>query len=364
MNVPSRLRLVGFVAVLAGVGGLGPQAWGLDYWLEADAGLSAARTEERGGRASPTPGGSPGAAPAAVRGEERGLHLRVGEAFRPEEERPLVKERISRFDLYADQAKRRDLLAAGQEGQTPVAKLPPEASACLVVMDRKEWQSTMDAEKFNRYLTDEGQEAVLSQRAKAGQSGLEGREVYTRYLKALVPGQDSSSSLPNTFYKRRVGQRLEILLQNNPGRLQANRKLTVKVLFEGEPLPGAKVFAYRREASGAVVPGAAGAAGAAGANGGQGASAAGTMLTAVTSADGLADFKLEQNGEWLVRLVHITSGNERKVGANGAWESFWGSYSFVVKDAPGGVATPVKAANAPAGGGAGAGAGAAEEKKG
>lgn len=286
---------------------------------------------------------------AGTKNEQRTLHLRTGEGFKPEEERTLQKDRISRFDLYADQERRRDLLAAGQEGQKPVAKLPPEPGACLAVMDRKEQAHTTEADRFNRHLAEEGQEAVIAQRARLGQTGQEGKEVYTRYLKALVPGQDPLSTLPNTFYKRRVGQKLEILLQNNPARLTTGRRLAVKVLFEGKPLVGAKVFAYRHEGGGAAaVAGGSGGASpapapvatpptvASASPAGSPAPAAPGAVSAVTSAQGLAEFKLDQNGAWIVRLVHLRAGNERKTNpnANGAWESYWGSYSFVARDAP------------------------------
>ncbi len=270
---------------------------GHDLWLEVDAPAS----------------GSP-------KTEERALHLRLGEGFVPEEEKALAKDIVSRFDVYADRVGRRDLLASGQEGQMPVAKLRAEPGACLVVMDRKERQITLDHDKFNRYLAAEGLDAVTAQRTRLGQTEAEGHENYSRYLKALVPGSDPASSLPDTLYKRRVGQRLEILFQNDPTRLPASRRLTVKVLFEGKPLGGAKVFVYRHEAvAGTPAAGAAGAAGA--------------TLSVVTNAQGLADFKLEQNGLWLVRLVHMRAGAERRTNPNGAWESFWGAYSFVARDA-------------------------------
>ena len=108
----------------------------------------------------------------------------------------------------------------------------------------------MDHDKFNRYLDDEGQDAVTALRARLGQNEQPGREVYTRYLKALVQERDPAGAMPETLYKRRVGQRLEILLENDPGRMRPDQTLTVKVLFEGKPLPGAKVFAYRRGTNG------------------------------------------------------------------------------------------------------------------
>ena len=250
---------------------------------------------------------------AAGKGEETVLHLRLGDQFKTGEERPLQKDHVARFDLFSDRAKRRDLLAAGQEGQQPAAKLRPDTGELLAVMDRTPRPITMEHDKFNRYLEEEGQEAIIALRARLGQTEQSGKEVYTRYLKALVEEHDPMGSMPSTLYKRRVGQRLEILLENDPGRLKPDKMLTVKVWFEGKPLAGAKVFAYRREASE------------------QGAD---HTLTATTSALGLADFKLDQTGVWLVRLVHFRVPVERRPESTAAWESCWAAYSFAVRETP------------------------------
>ncbi len=251
------------------------------------------------------------------KGEELVLHLQMGTQLKTEEERPLQKDRVARFEIYSDRAKKRDLLAAGQEGQVPAAKLRPEAGASLAVMDRDSRSIAMESDKFNRYLSDEGQEAIIALRTRLGQTEQGGKEVYTRSLKALIQERDPAGSIPSTLYKRRVGQRLEILLENDPGRMKSDKMLTVKVLFEGKPLAGAKVFACRREPEGTGV----------------------LALTAVTSAQGLAEFKLDQAGTWLVRLVHFRVPTERKPESSAPWESFWASYSFSMREAP--VVPPV-----------------------
>ncbi len=247
----------------------------------------------------------------AGKGEELVLHLRMGEQLKTEEARPLQKDRIARFDLFSDQARKRDLLAAGTEGQMPVAKLRLETGAALAVMDRTPRSLAMERDKFNQYLAEEGQEAVIALRARLGQSDQGGKEVYSRYLKALIQDRDVAGSIPSTLYKRRVGQRLEILLENDPGRMKPDKPLTVKVLFEGKPLAGAKVFACRREAGELGV----------------------VSLSATTSAQGLAEFKLDQSGVWLVRLIHFRMPTDRKPESTTPWESYWASYSFTARDA-------------------------------
>ena len=252
------------------------------------------------------------------KGDDLLIHLRLGDQFKTEEERPLQKDHVTRFDLFSDRVRRRDLLATGQEGQEPAAKLRREPGASLAVMDRTPRPITMEHDKFDRYLQDEAQEAVLASRARLGQSEQPGKEVYTRYLKALVQDHDPAGSIPSTIYKRRVGQRLEILLENDPGRMRPDESLTVKVLFEGKPLAGAKVFAYRRSTTGQDP----------------------ASLAEVTSAQGLAEFRLDQPGLWLVRMVHFRVPPERKPDASAPWESFWATYCFTVREAPA-VAVPV-----------------------
>ena len=251
-------------------------------------------------------------APLAARGDELVIHLREGDAFKNDEERSLQKDHVERFDLFSDRARRRDLLAAGKDEQTPVAHARLESGAGLAVMDRGPRPITMPSDKFNHYLTDEGLEAITAGRARLGQSDQPGVEVYSRFLKTLIQERDLNAATPSTLYKRRVGQRLEILLETDPGRMQPDGTLVVKVIFDGKPLTGARVFAYRR--AGNDVPTAA--------------------MTANTSARGLAEFKVDQPGLWLVRLVHMRAVADKRTDASAQWESFWAAYTFAVRIAP------------------------------
>ena len=258
-------------------------------------------------------------APLAARGDELMLHLQFGDGFKGEEERPLQKDHVARFDLFSDRAQRRNLLTSGQDEQLPAAKVRLESGASLAVMDRLARPITMPPDKFNRYLADEGQDVVIAQRARLGQTDQPGRETYSRYLKTLIQERDLTAATPSTLYKRRTGQRLEILLETDPGRLKPGAPLVVKVIFEGEPLPGARVFAYHRAAN----------------------EPTSDALTATTSTRGLAEFKVDQPGLWLVRLVHVQPAAARNQSAQPlAWESFWATYVFAVREAPSLVATP------------------------
>ena len=153
---------------------------------------------------------------------------------------------------------------------------------------------------------------ITAIRTRLGQGDQPGVEDYSRYLKTLIQERDPNAATPNTLYKRRVGQRLEILLETDPGRMQPDAPLTVKVIFDGKPLTGARVFAYRRTGSDAPL----------------------AAMTANTSARGSAEFKVDQPGSWLVRLVHMRAVTDKRTDAPAQWESFWAAYTFVVRIAP------------------------------
>lgn len=251
--------------------------------------------------------------PAAGKSEELVLHLQTGDHLKTEEEKPLQKDRIARFDLYGDQTARHDLLASGQENQLPAAKIRLGSGPALVVMDRRPRPITMEADHFNQYLADEGLDAVIAQRAHAGQTDAPGRESYARFLKTLVQESSPTAATANTLYKRRVGQRLEILLENDPDQLGSmGGELTVKVLFDGAPLTGAKVSACRRVADDQPPH----------------------VVTGTTSVKGLAKLKLDQPGLWLVRTVTMRAASPGAKPDAPQWESFWATYTFAARLSP------------------------------
>jgi uncharacterized GH25 family protein len=291
------IRLATALLVLLGlVAGSGRRAQAHDYWLEP-------------------------ASPWAATGDELPIHLWMGNLLKGDEERPLQKERVARFDLFGDRSGRRDLLAQGHEGQIPAAKVRLESGSALVVMDRLPRPITMEPARFDAYLAEEGADAVIAARKEQGQAEQPGREVYSRYLKSLIQERDAAAVTPNTLYKRRVGQRLEILLENDPRRLKPDGSLTVKILFEDRPLAGAKVSACRRAAIEGQPP---------------------VVLSSVTDTKGLAAFKLDQPGLWLVRLVHVRPAPSPEHRTEGApqWESSWAAYTFGARIAPLALPTP------------------------
>ena len=263
-------------------------------------------------------------APLAARGDELMLHLdSSATASRARRSDPLQKDHVYalRFVL-GPRPQRRNL--AGGRGRTnrlPAAKVRLESGASLAVMDRLARPITMPPDKFNRYSGRRG--AGCGHRAtRAARSDRPARARDVQPLPqnahpgARPDGRHAQHALQTAHGAKTVG---------NPARNRSRphgsraRPLVVKVIFEGEPLPGARVFAYHRAAS----------------------EPPSDALTATTSARGLAEFKVDRPGLWLVRLVHVQPAAARSQSAQPpAWESFWATYVFAVREASSLVATP------------------------
>lgn len=237
------------------------------------------------------------ASSTTTRGAKVDVRLYRGEPLDTTDERPLEIEKTARFRLLA-QDQDQDLLKSGTEGQTPVARVALETDGGnLVTMERHPQPNQLDSKKFTEYLKEEGLDAIIAQRKALGESEADGRERYSRYLKALIQVGDKRDET----YRRVVGHLLEIILEVDPASPSLGHTLPVRILFEGRPLPEVQVSAHVRD-DGKVH---------------------GQTLT--TDAEGRATVRLDHKGSWLIRLVHM---RRAPAGSDADWESFWAAYTF------------------------------------
>jgi hypothetical protein len=128
-------------------------------------------------------------------------------------------------------------LGAGT-ANTGVFKLP-QAGSYVVAMQTKPAMSDLPALRYTSYATEEGLTPALDFRARMGQTNANGRETYSRRLKALVQVGDTAAPQPQVT--KPVGLSLEIVPERDPYKLRPDGMLPVQVLFEGRPLAGALV---------------------------------------------------------------------------------------------------------------------------
>ncbi|MEE8261484.1 MAG: DUF4198 domain-containing protein [Gammaproteobacteria bacterium] len=172
----------------------------------------------------------------------------------------------------------------------------------LLTMEHAFVHTEFSSEKFLEYLQHE--EFRMEKFQDRIGRRLKERERYARTIKCLVGvGKVTEGDL----HRRIVGQKLEILLLQNPYLLNPGDYLEVQVLFDAEPLPDQLVTAFHGDGERLV-----------------------STSKARTNADGIARFNLDRGGFWLIRLVHLLPCSE---GSNADcdyvdWESYWASYSF------------------------------------
>lgn len=223
------------------------------------------------------------------------VSLRVGQNFRGDPV-PRDDRRIVKFVLSSAQGER---AIAGLPGADPAGLARIDQAGLLLVAYRSHRTSiTLEPEKFEKYLAEEGLERILSIRKKRGEHEKPGREVYSRCAKSLIAAGEGSTP----GFDRVLGLTLELVPEKNPQTLPAGGLMPVRLLLEGTPLEGALVMAMNR------------------ANPSQ-------RLSARSDPKGRASFRLGQKGVWMIKSVHMVPAPKD---ADADWESLWASLTFEV----------------------------------
>ncbi len=193
-------------------------------------------------------------------------------------------------------------LKQNDEAKQTVATFSPDASGSwLVSCSTQPNQLEMKAAEFNNYLLHDGLPQVLAQRMDSGQLDRDAREQYSKYTKALLRVGHGES---NQVESRVLGQKLEIILLENPFDKKTGETLTAQVLFEGKPLERANLC-WDHPGNGEAYFG-----------------------QTWTDTDGSAKLPISQTGLMTVRLVHMTQPKTESY----EWESFWSSFTFHIPE--------------------------------
>jgi uncharacterized GH25 family protein len=235
-------------------------------------------------------------------GQIVGVRLRVGQDLLGD---PLPRDpRLINEFVVQDATGRQPLV--GRDGSDPAGFFRIATPGLLVVGYRSNPSAIeQTADKFNRYLKEEGLEAIAALRAQRNQTAAKARELFSRCAKSLLVSGSPSKAQGD----RALGFTLELVAERNPYALNAGQEMPVRLIYENRPLTGALVVAMNR-----LHPS--------------------EKLTARTDEAGRASFKLHQNGMWLIKAVHMV---EAPAGADADWVSYWASMTFELKDGPGRV---------------------------
>lgn len=236
---------------------------------------------------------------AAAPADKLRLSVNTSDLF-PLSETAIAPERIAAFELLTATGKTplKNFLVAENALIAEVGL--PRAGLALAALTLHPRQITLDAEKFAHYLQEEEAHAVSGARRAHGQDEQPGREVYTKYAKAIV----QCGGAPDETFRQIVGQRLEIIPEINPATLRAGDHLPVRVLRDGLPAAGLRVTSgCDRLKSGAP------------------------LAHWRTDETGRAAVAIAAPGRWFVRTHFIGAHHDAAIAD---WESFWSSLTFVV----------------------------------
>ena len=231
------------------------------------------------------------------------FYLRVGEYFSGEPAAFSV-ERTRRFTV--DNSSRKFDVLPLRRDPAGMARLS-ESGLNVVSYENTPAYLELPAERFNAYLAAEGLESILQAREEAGTSHQPGKEAFSRCAKALlwVEGEVPLST-GTGLHARPVGMTLELLPDTNPYDMKAPATLTVKLIYRGQPVPGALIMALNKKAPEDV-------------------------QQVESGPDGRAEFQVRRSGVWMVKAVHMVPAAAT---APEDWRSYWASLTFELPAAP------------------------------
>ncbi len=173
-------------------------------------------------------------------GTDLGVGLRVGEAFKGVAY-PRNPGHIRRFVL-AEPGGEKDV--PGRAGGDPAGQVRIGESGSLVLGYRStRTVFQMGAEAFEAYLREEGLDQVAEYRARRRETGRPVREAFSRCAKAVIQAGDA----PGAGHDRALGFALELVPERNPYTLRLGDVLPVRILYQGQPLEGARIAAINAE---------------------------------------------------------------------------------------------------------------------
>ncbi len=226
------------------------------------------------------------------------VSLRVGERFRGE---PVLIDRalVERFFAVGPTAERP---VAARQGSEPAGLVRIGAPGLWIIGYRsRPSRVSLEAEQFERYLMEEGLETIIDLRAARAESGTRGQEIFSRCAKSLL------SAGPGTKgHDRPLGLTLELIAEENPYSLYPGQQLSVRLLYEGNPLPAALVVATNSDEPD-------------------------ERMAARSDSEGRTTFRLGRGGAWLIKAVHMIPAPPD---AAADWESLWASVTFQIAPEP------------------------------
>jgi len=223
------------------------------------------------------------------------INFMVGENFVGERWN-MANHRILRLERYAGE-KSEDLLTKvnTSAGRNLEVRLTDRGTHLFVLQSNNAFIE-LEAEKFNEYLKEDGLDEVLAHRKNTNTLDKPAKEFYSRCAKLLL----QSGVVADETFSKEAGLPLEIIPLQNPYRLKVGDELSVKILFNGKPLPFALVKVWNRKNNNTI------------------------LQNIYTQKDGIITTRIGNTGSWMISTVKMIPSTEESAD----WQSYWASLVF------------------------------------
>lgn len=175
---------------------------------------------------------------------------------------------------------------------------PQDVGTYWVVAATRPNAITMTAAEFNEYLQHDGLPHVLEQRRRTGILDRPEKEMYSKYVKALL----QVGARPTMIHAQPVGLTVEIVLLRHPEEVEPGSTLPIQVLFRNRPLEG---FLVHAGTAGRPYP---------------------PLQSVYTDGEGRAEIRITEAGRWYLRGIHLV----RVDAEDHSYESYWSCVTFEV----------------------------------
>lgn len=232
---------------------------------------------------------------ALAKGDSLKIRLLTAKSLKDPKELAYSSAKVSDFWLF-DSNKKTDLKTKTAEDATPVFAKKVEVSGLMLVgLNSAPTVRSMPKSRFADYLKEQGLDDMSKQFENNKKPFV--KERTTWFCKTLVKTEKNSRGI----FNEKSGQQLEIVLMQNPYKLNYGDDITAKILLEGKELKKANVEVLTLATNGSIF-----------------------TNSYRTDEDGKVYFKVNRTGTWLIRLIQMSASND----ATADYESMGASFTF------------------------------------
>ena len=227
------------------------------------------------------------------------LVLTIGGAF-PQPEFAVPPDRIARSFLYLNHEKRRQLQWNKNEHAAFANLRLTQSGHAFVVVEQPPRYIELTAEQFNEYVQHEGMPHIYELRRARGMVKEPARELYSRYVKALIHA--GAGDVSSEWIKQPLGLKIEIVPLADPC---AGGTVPIRLLLDGKPLAD-QLIQYGQSAR--------------------------TLREVKTNKHGKARLTIDAPGLWIVKTIHMEYHPEpvKFQDKTANWVSHWATLTFEV----------------------------------